>query len=173
MDMSNADRLASLSNEKLLDVVRNHRQYAYSPEVRDQALALLRDRGYELEELRLVESHAYERIEELAGAFFWNSTLGLIAYLGLLCSILAAALAWNAGSRVWVTVASLVLMVAIRICRWFLIRAFLDQVAFYEAIHRTEEAKSQAGFFLVDVPLYFIMYFQLKKKMKEALRTAR
>ncbi len=44
-------RLKSMENNKLIDVVRNYRQYGYSDELRNGALAILKSR--EIDELEL------------------------------------------------------------------------------------------------------------------------
>lgn len=48
-------RLQAMDNNKLMDVVKNHRQYGYSDSVRNTAIEILKSRGVLEEDLILPE----------------------------------------------------------------------------------------------------------------------
>ena len=48
--MDQLERIKTLSNDKLIDVVKNYRQYGYSDELRNVALEELQERGIDREE---------------------------------------------------------------------------------------------------------------------------
>ena len=59
------EKLKSLSNDKLIDAVKNYRQYGYEVATRDLCLSILYERGYNNELLRNPEISATITINRL------------------------------------------------------------------------------------------------------------
>ena len=56
------EKLKSLDNDKLIDVVKNYRQYGYSNELRTAAIEILDSRGIDQEKLKLTGNFDNEKI---------------------------------------------------------------------------------------------------------------
>lgn len=135
-------RLKRLDNDKLIDVVKNHKRYGYDNETREAAIAVLKERGYTMEELEMfgfLENKDYNDAETHYNAYRRNSKIG-IAVLLLSGGILAP------------------------VYLIFTAIAYNNQNRFYKALGRTNNNTFIADIFAV------MIYFHLRNKMKEELQ---
>ena len=75
--------LLEKDSRKLTDIVQNYKQYDYSPEFRNSAIAILNSRGIGIEELRLkgkLKNENYQKGEDLLKMFNRNSKIAFILY---------------------------------------------------------------------------------------------
>jgi hypothetical protein len=66
--MNKIDRLKNLDSDKLIDVVKNYRQYGYEEDLRTEAITILEERGISKEQLQLTgnfENKKYDNAEDL------------------------------------------------------------------------------------------------------------
>ncbi len=166
-----AERLKKLDNPKLIDVVKNYRQYGYDENLRDQAISILEERGIDKEHLQLTgnfTNNVYDRASLAYKAFHKNSIIALIMYILFLVSLVSEPFLVNAQivNSSYYFVISLVIIIAF----WsFLIKSFIDYNEFHKAIGQGSNADGVMMYFGFGVPLYFLAFFYFRKQMKEQM----
>lgn len=141
--MGYSDALKRMDNDKLLDVVKNYRQYDYDEETRDTAIAILAERGWSAEELNMfgyLDNWNYDEAEKQYNAYRRNCKIGfalLILSIGTL---------------------ALVYLV-------FVYLAFLNQQKFYKALGKEDESSMNTDMFW-----NVMLYFHLRNRMREQLK---
>ncbi|WP_245662346.1 hypothetical protein, partial [Tenacibaculum soleae] len=76
-------KLESFENGKLIDIVKNYKQYGYDNDLRNIAVGILEKRGINKEQLELTgnfENHSYESAKGIHKLFSWNSKIAFILY---------------------------------------------------------------------------------------------
>ena len=143
--MEDFDILNKFDNDKLIDVVKNYKRYGYDDELRDYAINLLGERGWNREDLQqfgYLTNHDYDEAEKQYKAYKRNSLIGI-------CTLI-----FSGG----------ILAVVYLI---FLIMAYQYVAKFYKALGRDED---ETALFNV---LGVLAYFHLKGRMKEELKGIR
>jgi hypothetical protein len=75
------ERLKKLDTDKLMDVVKNYRQYGYDEGFRNSAISILADRGISQEQLELTGNFVnrnYDFANEIYKSFSKNSKIAFI-----------------------------------------------------------------------------------------------
>jgi len=164
------ERLKKYDTDKLLDVVKNHKQYGYSAEVRDYALLLLKEKGVSQEDVELtgnMENSNYELASRLYASFENNSKIAFISYSCFFASRITSRIIFhNEAPPVLLLIVSVLLLVTYLV---FLAKSFLDQAAFY----KTTGEQGESGpliYFLIGMPFYIIMYFVFRSQMREKMK---
>ena len=70
--MEDFDILNKFDNDKLIDVVKNYKRYGYDDELRDYAINLLGERGWNREDLQqfgYLTNHDYDEAEKQYKAY--------------------------------------------------------------------------------------------------------
>ena len=78
------ERLNKLDTEKLIEVVKNYRQYGYTAEVRNYALSLLEKQGIDRSDLQLTgnfENKAFNLASDSYDAYNKNSKIAFVPSL--------------------------------------------------------------------------------------------
>ena len=78
--MEDFDILNKFDNDKLIDVVKNYKRYGYDDELRDYAINLLGERGWNREDLQqfgYLTNHDYDEAEKQYKAYKRNSLIGI------------------------------------------------------------------------------------------------
>lgn len=143
--MEDFDILNKFDNDKLIDVVKNYKRYGYDDELRDYAINLLGERGWNREDLQqfgYLTNHDYDEAEKQYKAYKRNSLIGI-------CTLI-----FSGG----------ILAVVYLI---FLIMAYQNVAKFYKALGCDED---ETALFNV---LGVLAYFHLKGRMKEELKGIR
>ena len=143
--MEDFDILNKFDNDKLIDVVKNYKRYGYDDELRDYAINLLGERGWNREDLQqfgYLTNHDYDEAEKQYKAYKRNSLIGI-------CTLI-----FSGG----------ILAVVYLI---FLIMAYQNVAKFCKALGRDED---ETALFNV---LGVLAYFHLKGRMKEELKGIR
>ena len=168
------DRLQKLDNHKLIDVVRNYRQYGYDEELRQAAIDILQERGIDEEQLRLAgqfENQTYEAAGRYFASFRQNSKIAFALYL-IVFSILYVVPIFVPGflSGLPLLVISLLLIAGYLI---YLFKSFFDQDNFYKTIGKKEEADGVLLYLVLGLPFYAFLFFYFTKRMKEQMKRIR
>lgn len=165
-----SDRLQHLTDEKLIDIVKNYRQYGYDEPLRAAALARLEERGITQEMLQMTgnfENKAYDNASGSYMAFIRNSAIAFVFY----CLILAAKLnvlpLEHKYSLVFFSIMFWGLLIAYTV---FLVQSFHNQRQFYKTIGKEEEAETGVLYFLVGMPVFILLFFLFKYRMKEQMK---
>ena len=169
------EKLKKLDTKKLIDVVKNYRQYGYDENLRNCAISILEERGITKEQLELsgnLVNKTYDHAVELYNAFHKNSITAFVLYcMVILNTILAQVLTVNFGVLAFYTsILSVGLLVLYLV---FVVRSFMNQNRFYEEIGRGDgEARESASIMVLAVGaiVYFVMYFYFRNQMKEKIK---
>lgn len=164
------DKSETLDNSKLMDVVRNYRQYGYDEKLRAKAISLLEDRGVSKEHLKLsgnFTNQSYDFAIQLYGAFSRNSKIAFILYgivfvSNIFISVVPDRLETLGLLGLFVNIGALLLYFA------FLIKSFMNQNEFYSAIK--QEYDGALIYVFVGMPFYIFMYFYFRNQMKEKIK---
>jgi hypothetical protein len=168
------DTLRRMETNRLMDVVKNHRQYGYDESIRDSALLILKERGIEIEELALsgnLHNATYDRAERMYRAYRRHSGLTFLFYILILATNLWVSWVASTGETGWLHV----LVVLGVFCSYlgFLIASFIDQSNFYRSIGKKWEGSDQVIYFLLGMPLYVFMYFYYRSRMHDEMEMIR
>ncbi len=165
-------RINGLDTDKLIDIVKNYRQYGFEEKVRENALQILAERGVTEEYLKLTgnfENEDYSHAKAAYESFVLNSRITFIIYVTLLVSnvlvrffyISHEVLSLLSWSISWL---SFILYFV------FLVRSFLSHTAFYKAIHQKYSSEIILTYLLLGMPFYLIIYFYYNSEMEERMK---
>lgn len=166
-----SERLNSLEDHKLMDVVKNYRQYGYNDEIRNEALSILEGRGIDEFELRLkgnFQNSTYDQAIGYYRDFERNSKIAFGLYLYIIFgNILLTILLpdWE-HFDLFLSIVSIVVLIGYLL---FILLSFMNQSNFYKTIGKKYGAEGALVYFLVGMPFYIFMYFYFRKQMKEQL----
>ncbi len=144
--MENFNVLDKFDNDKLIDVVKNYKRYGYDDDLRGYAIKLLKERGWNEEDLKrfgYLENPDYDEALIQYKAYCRNSLIAVSVLVLSLCTLV------------------LVYLV-------FVFMAYRNVVKFYQALGREEEA-----IFSFDLFWHVLLFFYQKDKMKEELKGMR
>jgi lipopolysaccharide export system permease protein len=168
------EKLRSLDNEKLIDVVKNYRQYGYDNEYRDNAILILDNRGINREHLALtgnLENLTFDRADEVYNSYSKNSKTAFVLYLIMLSlNLIVPVFSLNSG-----TYGTFTLIIRIVVSASYLVllyKAYHNQIEFYKITGR-EYGKEGVLVYFFGMPIYFILYFYFKSQMKERMKEIR
>jgi hypothetical protein len=169
--VDNTERLNKLDDSKLIDVVKNYRQYGYDDELRATAISILDGRGITKEHLQLTgdfENKTYDYAQELFESFSRNSKIALILYgILLLTNILVPIIASNSAT---LGLLALILNWSSLIGYFiFLIKSFMNQNQFYKTINKVYGTEGALLYLFLGMPFYIFMYFFFRNQMKEKM----
>ena len=167
------DKLIKLDNNKLIDIVKNYRQYGYDEIIRNTAITILYERGISTEDLKLsgnLENHTYNRAENLYDLFCQNSKNAFIAYGILLMNNLIFPIIIDNYSETIGIVYALLTWTTISLYFFFLIKSFLNQDKFYKIINQNNGIEGVIVYLFLGLPFYIVMYFYFKKQMTEKMK---
>ncbi|MDR0546076.1 MAG: hypothetical protein LBG77_00575 [Dysgonamonadaceae bacterium] len=164
------EKLKKLDAGKLMDVVKNYRQYGYDEKLRTLALSILEERGITKEQLALtgsLKNTTYDFADDLYRLFGKNSKVAFILYgVVLLTSILSPILFKTDTFGFFVVILKFTAYILYVI---FLVKSFINQSQFYKAIGQDYGAEGALVYFFIGMPFYIFMYFFFRKQMKEKM----
>jgi hypothetical protein len=166
------DRLLKLDNDKLADVVKNYRQYGYSEEIRNFALAILKRRGITRDDLEWtgnLENKAYNRANDVFTSFKINTIIAFTAYM-LAIGIRLGLPLLRMASESRSTVVAVIFTVSLVIYFIFLLRSFLNQSEFYRLTGEEYGSEGALIYLFLGMPFYVIMFFVFRNQMAERLK---
>lgn len=170
--LNSKERLEKLDDIKLIDIVKNYRQYGYNDQLRRTAVAILQSRGLSAEHLQLkgvFQNKKYENALGLFNSFRKSSNITFTLYaLILLINIVIPIIQFSSEYTDllllclnWVTV----------ICYFiFLYKSFVSQRQFFKLVDDDYRVEGALLYILVGMPFYFIIYFFFRNQMKEKMK---
>lgn len=166
------ERLARFDNDKLIDVVKNYKQYGYDEELRETAVTILLERGITREELKVTGSFENEKFNyahDLFNSFLKNSRIAFLTYLILFVSRVATPLIPYESTAI--TTAFLIVTILGFILYFvFLIMSFMNQNQFYKELGQEYGTEGALLYLFLGMPFYMFMYFYFRNQMKEKMR---
>lgn len=165
--------LKTLDNNKLIDVVKNYKQYGYDSETRQTAILILEERGVSAQDLKLTGNFDNQRFEEANmyyDSFFKNSKIALVSYcLIFLSNIIPELLAPESNS--FLTFSVVLNWISVITYLVFLIKSLLDHNKLYKIIGNEYKSSGATLYYILGAPFYFIFYFVLKKQIYNEMKT--
>lgn len=166
-------RLIRLNTDQLIDVVKNYRQYDYSPEVRNYALDLLEKQGLSQMDLQLTNSfdnQIYSKAKEIFAAYITDSRRAFIYYGVVL--VISGLMLFTRDSTTEQTAVILAVGKIIFIIMYllFLFRSFLSQDRFQQVVGDNNKVGNELIYLFLGMPFYVVLYFVFKQQMAERMR---
>ncbi len=162
------DKLTQMSNEKLVDVVKNFQRYGYDESVKKEALELLSSRGFNIDDLNLMgqeKTANFEAAKINLRQFNRFSWLAFIFYF-LSVSVSIWFVAIKHYDPVAETVAKLCLY-AVYIT--FMALSIVRLKNYYELSKVDDFSTDILIYVVVGMPLYIFAFFYIRSKLKEGL----
>lgn len=165
-------RLENLDSNKLIDVVKNYRQYGYDDTTHEAALSILSERGISQEHLELsgnLNNVTYDKANHLYQAFNRNSKRAFLLFIVSLLTLISTpilgiyneTLALVSFALNWIVLFSYFI---------FLIRSFMNQQQFYRLIGKNYGTDNALIYLFVGMPFYLFMFFYFRNQMKEEMK---
>jgi lipopolysaccharide export system permease protein len=167
----NSDELERSSNEQLIDIVKNYRQFGLSYNYKSVALGHLKDRGISELELRMsgqLLNEKYETGIRHLTDFKENSKLAVVLYFVMVVFGLGGSILNNNG---FPTVGPILIIVASIATILFLMlfkKTVMNQSNFYTLLKKNFMTNSVV-FILLGLPLFVLYRIYFSKKMTEDL----
>lgn len=165
------ERLLKLDDAKLMDIVKNYRQYGFDEAFRANAIAILEERGISKEDLRIsgnFENKKYEFASLIYRSFQKNSILAFFTYLTLILFILVVPLIPKETQAVALIIVSAQLIV-FTVFIIALVRSFINQYQFSKLLGENFGVDIALLYFFLGMPFYIFMYFYFRNQMKESM----
>ncbi len=161
------EKLKSFNNIKLIDVVKNYKQYNYDESLRKIALDILNERGVSEEDLKLsgnFENSEFKNAEGLYRNFRKYSRTAFICYL----LIFGFEILGNFLDTDYATLTKILLIcsfTALLLYFVFLIKSILTERNFYNSIGKKQGLSTVLIYIFIGMPFYFLMYFYFNKHL--------
>lgn len=169
------ERLQKLNDNKLIDVVKNYRQYGYDEDIRNSAIEILEKRGVDMQNLKLrgdFENKSYDEAESYFKSFEKLSKMAFIFYgLILIVNILIPLITNSVESIQYIVLIGFWISLIGYIVT--LVKSFISQSKYYKIIGKKENQLNPGLYFTVGMFLYVVMYFIFRKQMKEDINLIR
>ena len=157
------------SDNRLIEIVRNARQFGYDDNIRNCALEVLKERGISQEDLQLtgnLTNDKFDSVEYLYKSYNTNSRIAFIIY-GILLLLNLIKLFGPVHLAALFSLPSLILFIVYFV---FFIMSFFNHLNFYKSIGKEMGVGDQIMYFLIGMPFYFFMHFFYKSQMKEEMK---
>jgi len=167
--------LQKYSKEKLIDLVKNYRQYNIGESFRNTALLFLNDRGITEEELRFggnLQNENYENGLRYKTAYDENSKMAMVLYLIYVIIGVGGAVLNNNGFPKLGPVLMGIGAIALVLFLITIVKAYINQSNFNKILEQNKNSNIII-LVLLGIPLYFIYRLLFDKKMKEDLKQIR
>ena len=172
--METNEKLKSFDDQKLIDIVRNYRQYGYSEDIRNAAISILESRGIDLDVLQLkggLVNSTYDAAKQEYDAFESASKFALVFYVLMLTFRILTSLAKdNEGLQLVFVILFWLSFITYII---FLIKSFINQSQYYKLIGKKDNQLIPALYFTFGVLLYVVMYFVFRKQIRSEMNEIR
>lgn len=168
------ERLQQLDTDKLKDVAKNYQRYGLDSSIHQEAIRLLKLRGFAQNDLLLLGLFAdplENRASAIARDFKKSTRVALFIYLGLFA--LNIALPFLKTTNPYLEIGILIIACAFFVAFLvFLMKSFFYQHEFYDVLGRKNRLDSAVLFMVLGIPLYFVLFILIRKEMKENLSSA-
>jgi len=165
-------KLEAFDNRKLIDIVKNYKQYGYDNNLRNIALGILEKRGIDKEHLKLsgnYENHSHKFAKEIHTTFSRNSKIAFILYgIVLISNILTSFFIRN--SEILASIMLIINWIALISYFVFLIKSFMNQNDFYKAIGKENDSSGIIIYIFAGLPFYIFTYFYFRGQMNDEIK---
>lgn len=170
--MDNIERLKNMDDNKLIDIVKNYRQYGFDNELRMAAIKILEERGIDKTILELTgnfENKTYDYARELYTSYDQNSKIAFFLYVLLLITFIGDMIDGNNYPKIGliILIFECGLLIAYLV---FFIKSYLNLNQFFKITNSPHDSERTIMFFTAGSALYLLMYFYYKNLMKERMK---
>lgn len=161
----------TFSDARLIEVVKNARQFGYDDNIRNIALEVLKERDISESDLELtgnLTNHKFDYANDLFRSYDVTSKIAFIAYfiaLFLKAIDIFHLFGIDEPSGLFYIVYWLILIIFLAA----LTKSFFDHLNFYKSIGKELGTGDQIIFFVLGMPFYIVMFFFYKSRMKEEM----
>ena len=162
----------TFSDNRLIEIVKNAKQFGYDDNTRNAALRVLKERGITEEDLQLtgnLSNYKYDYTRNIYNSYISDSRIAFISWIAFLIYKFLAIFHFvdvdPSGTFNLIFELALILLFLV-----FLTLSFVDHMNFYRSVDKQLGLGDQLVYFIVGMPLYIFMYFFYKSQMKEELR---
>lgn len=165
------DQLEHFENKKLIDLIKNYRQYGLGIEQKNIALKILEHRGISELELKMsgnLTNESYENAIRHLNDYHENATLGMLSHTMFLIIGIVGLVLNNNGSAI---LGKILIGLAILALILFLIifpKVLKYQSEFYKILKK-RFMTNNVIFIILAFPLFFLYRMHFNRKMKEDL----
>jgi lipopolysaccharide export system permease protein len=161
------DKMGRLSNNKLIDIVKNYKRYNYDEEVKEGALQLLSDRGIQVDDLKLVNSdrdYEVSELEDIRKNYKNNALITIIVYFVTVFLNLVFFETENTFFIILPFILTLVYLVV-----------YVKTYIYYHDFFKKTDGEAfgwiqQLSFFLIGIPLCFATFTFSLRVMRERIK---
>ena len=167
--------LERYSNDKLIDIVKNYRQYDFDKSFKNTSLEILNDRGLSEEELRFggnLTNSNFENALRYKSEFRGNSIFAFKLYvISIFGDIVGAVLKNNGFPNIGMALLIIGLIISV-VYTIYLIKSLVSLSNFYKQTPM-KKTNNFLVLLLIGLPLYFLVYFFYKDKLDEDIKSIR
>ncbi|WP_426430032.1 LptF/LptG family permease [Winogradskyella sp. HB-48] len=163
--------LLSFDNSKLIQIIKNHRDFDYKYEHKNSAISILNERGVTVQELRLaghLSSRKHDEIISLKNEYEEDSKLAFIFYIIMTPLNILAGVFNNNGPQSLAIIFFVLGIITFLICVISLMKSISKHIDLFKALGKSRSANGAILYFL-GLPLYFIFYFIQKNQIENEL----
>lgn len=176
-DQQSLEKFSSLSDQQLIDLVRNYQQYNYSEGERSLGVDILASRGVTEERLKILgafENKDYEAAKEDYESLKKSSRLTFYFYIPyLLFGLALPIINNNLELEEWMFIGLIVVTIIFTLLYFY---HYIRTNIFLKNI--TDATKNEATnkllvalLILLGIPLYFIVFFLVKNRLKQDIKS--
>lgn len=163
--------LLTFDNSKLIQIVKNHRDFDYKYEHKNSAISILNERGITVQELRLaghLSSRKHDEIISLKNEYEEDSKLAFIFYIIMTPLNILAGVFNNNGPQSLAIIFFVLGIITFLIFVIALMKSISKHIDLFKALGKSRSANGAILYFL-GLPLYFIFYFIQKNQIETEL----
>nr|WP_318308674.1 LptF/LptG family permease [Muricauda sp. DH64] len=173
-DQNTIKNLGAYEDEKLMDIIKNFKQYDFDSSYRNTAISVLEKRGISIEELRLkgvLKNQAYERAEAMYKGFKSDSKIAFILYFSAIVFVPLSFLILpdsKLGDILYIILSNLFILGYLI----YIIKSGIKYLNIYKIIKKDGQFNPMIAFILGTL-IYFVFYFYVKKSLREDMKLIR
>ncbi|SRR5258706_1742597 len=161
----------TFSDSRLIEIVKNAKQFGYDDQTRNAALQVLKERGITEQDLQLtgnLNNYKYDYTRKLFNSYISNSRMAFVSYTVLIIykGLTIFHILDVNPSGLFHLIFELGLFIVFLL---FLSMSFADHMNFYRSIDKQLGTGDQIIYFIIGMPFYIFMYFFYKSQMKEEM----
>lgn len=163
--------LKGFDDSKLIQIIKNHRDFDYKYEHKNSAIAILNERGITEQELRLaghLSNRKHDEIISLKNEYEEDSKLAFIFYFIMTAFNVVAGVFNNNGPQSLAMIFFIVGIICFLIFITAVIKSIIKHIDLFKALGKSRSANGAILYFL-GMPLYFIFYFIQKRQIDSEL----
>jgi hypothetical protein len=168
----NKELFKTFSDARLIEIVKNAGQFGYDDSIRSTALQVLKERNISEEDLQLtgnLTNYKFDYTRVLFRSYTTNSRIAFFSYLVLVLLKVVAVfrIVGVYDPPVFYTIIYWAIFILYLVV---LVKSFLDHVNFYKSVGKELGVGDQIIFFVLGMPLYIVMFFFYRSRMKEEMQ---